>query len=310
MGTNGRAVVLVGLGAALGVLAFGQDPLEPMVWPADEQEAARIADYFALADFDRSGWISFEEASQSMGVDRDGFARFDSNRDGRIQFEEFEARYREVLDRGGAFERPRAPEKAPLPPARDAAGLLFAYDSDLNGALSIDEIETLLSDYQVKNTSAAFALSQFDNDGSGRLERGELEYLAGLIATLRGTAGTDDPKEAADSLEALFGTPIPRPREPGSVPAPARISGPVRPFYRLDQNGDGAIDAADLESLQFPLTLSVRSATVLASLDRDGDGRLSHEELRLAFEPPGDVETSAPLRSQPSPLPASSSAPK
>lgn len=305
MGTKGISAVVAGLGAALGMLAFAQDPLEPMVWPADEQEAARIADYFGIADFDGGGWISFEEASQSMSVDRDGFARFDGNRDGRIQFEEFEARYREVLARGGAFERPRTPEKPPLPPARDAAGLLFAYDSDLNGALSLAEVEALLVDYQVKNTSAAFALSQFDNDGSGRLERGELEYLAGLISTLRGTAGDETPEAEADSLEALFGTPIPRPKEPGSVPAPPRISGPVRPFFRLDHDGDGAIQAADLEALQFPLTLSVRSATVVAALDRDGDGALSQDELKLAFEPAvaSPADQSSPASALPSSAP-------
>ncbi len=287
--------VLAGFAVHAAVARAAQDPLEPMVWPEDDSEAARIADSFALADHDRGGWVSFEEAAFSMNLDRDGFALFDADRDGRIPFEEFDARYREVIARGGAFPLPRGASKPAAAPTRDAAGLLSAYDRDLNGALSQDELDTLIGDYAVRGMNGALALGQFDGDGSGRLERPEVEYLAAMLAAQRAgeDAGDGDESEPARSLTELFGTQLERPKDLGSVPAPPRIAGPVLPFGRLDLDGSGSIDAADLDRLQFPLTLAVRPATVLATLDRDGDGAISAAEFRLAFEPPAEPNATA-----------------
>lgn len=290
------AAVLAGVSAAGVALATAaQGPgVSRVAQQLAEQEEALILEYFELADHDESGWMSFQEARDALGVDRDGFARFDTDRDGRVPHGEFAARYREVVTRGGVFSRPRGPADAPVQPMRSADGLLSAYDSDLNGALSRDELDLLLEDYRLRSTSSTLLLSQYDTDGSERLERAELEYVSALLAEERGIADEEEALVEVRSLSDLFGASVARPSSAGTAPLPPRIAGPVRPFVRLDVDRDGGIDAKDLETLQFPLTLSVRPATILAALDRDGSGALDELELLRAFEAPPKAPSQAP----------------
>ncbi len=295
--------------AAFGAAPAAQDPLSPQVFPdapardddpggvpapppdprdPAQREAQRIRDYFQIADYDGSGWLSFEEASEALGIDRDGFRLFDRDRDGRISFEEFTARYREVVERGGLFAEPRPQSLRPIPPLRTAEQLRAAYDLDLNGALDETELGLLLDDYRITSLTPRLVLSTLDRDGTGRLELPEIAQLAELLRALRREQELfgEEGRAAAPSLHELFGKRLGRPTGPGHVPSPPRIAGPVHPFARLDLDADGAIDLADLDALEFPLTLPVRAASVLASLDLNGDGRLDLEELRLAFEGP------------------------
>lgn len=275
------APTMIGVGvlAALGLsLAGGQetpveDPPEPTV---QERE------YFATADYDGNGWISFREAEQALLLDRDEFARYDADSDGRISPTEFGERYRLTIERVGGFQPPVPDGEDVVAPARGAEQLRNAYDRDLNGALDLAELELLLVDYEAPDVAADLALSQLDVNASGRLELGEIEFLTDLLDSLR-TSPVHLYGAEATTLEGLFGVPIERPGGFGQVPMPPRISGPVRPFTRLDLDRNGGITVEDLTELEFPMSLPVRPATVIASLDRDGDGALDADELAAAL---------------------------
>jgi Ca2+-binding EF-hand superfamily protein len=55
-------------------------------------------------------------------------------------------------------------------------------------------------------------------------------------------------------------------------------------FTRLDADGNGAVDAADLKELMSPARSSVRGGAVIAALDTNGDGKLDPGEFVAAFE--------------------------
>jgi len=88
---------------------------------------------------------------------------------------------------------------------------------------------------------------------------------------------------AADSIEELFGTVIPRPRQTHTSPEPDQIVGPVFPYRRLDFDGDGGIGRDDLDVLLLGAGLELRSPVLIAALDRDGDGEISEREFYRAM---------------------------
>jgi Ca2+-binding EF-hand superfamily protein len=244
---------------------------------------AQEAEYFATADYDGNGWISFREAEAALLLDRTEFGRFDQDSDGRIDAEEFGRRYRSSIEQMGAFQPPVPKADSGAPPPRGAEQLRNSYDRDLNGGVDLAELETLIADYRIENVTATLTLSQLDRNGSGRLELVELEFLSTLLDKLRVSAQNIFGTEEATTLADLFGLPVERPAGHGQVPRPPRVNGPVLPFTRLDLDRDGAITAEDLLVLEFPMALPVRPATVIASLDRNGDGRLDAAEFTAAM---------------------------
>ena len=125
---------------------------------------------------------------------------------------------------------------------------------------------------------AETALSQFDHDGSGRLESGEIEEL---LSVLRSPSGRKlGPR--AKSIDELFGALVPR-KGGGTAPEPPRIVGPVSSFRRLDIDGDGRVTREELSELQRPWVLNIQSSAVLAALDADGDGAISEAEFWAAM---------------------------
>ncbi|HKX46823.1 MAG TPA: hypothetical protein VJP77_08975, partial [Planctomycetota bacterium] len=247
--------------------------------PTEEQE------FFEVADHDGNGWIAFAEAEASLLVDRDEFAVYDADRDGRISRDEFGTRYREVVSRTGGFAPPVPPRTALSAPPRDAIQLRNAYDTDFDGAVGPTELEAMLADYVVPGMTPTLALGLADADKNGRLEMPEFQVLTELLDQYRErTAGAG--RARATTLRELFGDPLERPVAPRVPPPPPLIAGPVEPFDRLDLDRDGMVRVEELRGLEFPLVLPVRANAVLASLDRDGDGAVSEAELAIAFEPP------------------------
>jgi Ca2+-binding EF-hand superfamily protein len=248
-----------------------------------ESEQEQLAKNFETADYDSSGWISYREAEQSLLHDREEFARFDSDGDGRIDLNEFAARYAAALEQVGGFQPPIPEVEQAVAPPRGPEELRDAFDTDLNGAIDLTELTTLIADYQIPDLPAGLAMSQLDRSGNGRLELIELEFVSTLLDAIRSTDTAILPSAGATTLEGLFGVPIPMTVRRGQIARPPRIGGPVDPFARLDLDRDGGIDVEDLNDLQFPMALPVRPATVIASLDTDGDGRLDAAEFRRAM---------------------------
>jgi hypothetical protein len=104
--------------------------------------------------------------------------------------------------------------------------------------------------------SASAALLTLDKNGDGKLTAEELR----------------PPPPAGATNHPNFGPP------PGHPPHP----GPL--FAALDTNKDGELDADEIAN----------AGASLLKLDVNGDGKLSREELRPKFPPPGHPEGAAP----------------
>jgi EF hand len=257
----------------------GAAPARPLVGQkAKEPEEEAL--FFEQCDRDKSDWISYSEAKAALGLTRDEFFSFDSDRDGRVTRAEFSRRYREIVARTGGFLAPKvAPEAAvnAVPP-RSAEQLRNAFDTDFDGRLSSAEVGALLKVYPIPQLSPELVLTQLDGDSSADLNLAEIEVLATLLDKYRqalGPAGLN-PKRA-QSVRELFGKPTER--GTNALPEPPLLTGPLPVFERLDLNANGQIDEHDLFDLQYPLTLPVRGSAVLAALDADGDGALSKDEF-------------------------------
>jgi len=252
----------------------------PQVGPGSSLEES---EYFQTIDYDGNGWLSYDEARQALNIDRQEFWRYDLNRDARVVQDEFSVRYMEIVGRVGSFPTPKATEVPTIAPPRDPDQLRNAFDRDLNGSIGPGEFQTLINEYSLTDYEPTEMFKAFDKNGDFRLDGGELLDLALQLEAFRSTV-TIGVAESYASIEELFGTPIPRPPGPGEIASPPEITGPLPIFSRLDLNRDGALTANDFDELAFPLTLPVRSVTVIASLDSDGDEALSADELRASME--------------------------
>jgi Ca2+-binding EF-hand superfamily protein len=253
-------------------------PEIPVAPPAQEPEPDQVA--FDVADYNHNGWISFLEAQESLQLDQASYWTYDRDRDGRITREEFRARYRAIVERAGGFRPPVPRKEKSLVPTRNAEQLRNAYDRNGDGGVGLEELRSLLIDYDREELPVEVALEKLDRDVTGRIDGEELELLARLLS-----ATHTIPRESSDapapghSIEELFGGVKLRGTGFQAAPQPPQIGGPVTHFRRLDLDNDGRVTIDDLMKLQSPMQLSIRAGTVLAALDLDQDGALSEQEF-------------------------------
>lgn len=301
------APVLVGALLPLAALALAQDPTPPgQVFPLGEPAAedpdgpvepgsleALKDEYFATADHDGDGVLTYREATASLLVDRDGYRAYDDDGDGLVTEAEFGARMEELLERTGVFQRP-LPRDAEVLPDQDEAepegpapqAFVGTYDLDADGRLSGEELESAAGALGLSGLDPTIILGQLDADGSGFVEPDELGTVLALLEQVAGADGTSPlPLNVkAASIEELFGGAEEREVYLGSTPRPPVIAGPVRPFRRLDLDEDGAMTVRDLDRLLLSSHTPLRPSAVLAGFDRDGDGRVERAELEAAFD--------------------------
>ncbi len=263
-------------------LSSEPDELEPFRLPAYISPNQQL-EYFRIADYDSSGWISFEEARESLVLDRQTYQIYDSNIDGRISQEEFEDRYLESIRLTGGFRPPIPAATGTVAPPRTAEQLRNSFDRNLDARLGVAELDLLIKEYGLPDRDGKQLLILLDEDTSGYVDPPELVRLSQILDAFKSLPPRVFDADRPGSLEELYGERTPRENTRG-LAEPPFIRGPVRPFYRLDADGDEDIDEQDLFALQFPLTLPVRASSVLAALDTDGNGALDRDEFRAAME--------------------------
>lgn len=131
-----------------------------------------------------------------------------------------------------------------------AAQLIENADSDTDGALGVEEIQTALGAEASEELSAA--VSNLDTDDDGKLSSEELS--AGLEAN--------------------------RPERRGPPPSAAVAS---RLIDEVDADSDGALSLAEIQS-QLELDAGSDLAGAFGGLDADGDGLLGAAELTAALD--------------------------
>lgn len=201
--------------------------------------------------------------------------------------------------RGAGAEQGSVPGRLrqPEPDPAEADRFFDVADYDKNGWISFREASQALDLDQVR-------FSAVDKDPrDGRISREEfrvahaqavrslgrfrpprpdpsLEVFEPEPSTLPGLEpGLPGPR----SLSELFGQALPRHVEGETLPRPPLIVGPVPVFRRLDLDADGRISEGDLLELRRPLQVPVRIKAMIASIDTDGDGAISHEEFLLSM---------------------------
>jgi Ca2+-binding EF-hand superfamily protein len=260
------------------LIAHAQSAAPTQEGVLDEQQC------FERCDRNADGWVSFSEAREALSVDRGEFRVYDRDRDGRIDRDEFGLRYRETLERQGAFPPPKAPEKSTaLPPKRSATQLRVAYDKDGDGAIDALEAHACLVDYGIAELAQVPLFRKLDVDADARLVGAEIDALAGALTLILAPGLQPALPPLEKTIHELFGKVVERERAVGAPAEPPLIAGPLPAFLRLDIDRDGAITTADVARLQQHQPLALRATSVLAALDRNGDGRVDEPEFEFAL---------------------------
>lgn len=217
----------------------------------DEATSRRL---FAAADRNCDDRLDLFEAASAFDSftsarETQRFRRLDTDRDGYVEWPEFDRCFRDSVADGGTFSvRPsrRLPAPEPVDSAPPARRVLRLWDTDGSGGLSPDELMALLQSFGAPAVHPPFA--GLDRDGSGSLSESEL----------------------APFLQFL-------PRSTTAETGKGKVSG-------VDRNGDGRIDVAELEAALRRLdpSLAPWAGPLLARKDRNGDGYLDATELERA----------------------------
>jgi len=260
------------------------DPKKPVPEGPILASASQLETYFATADHDANGWISFREAVASMGIGREAFRVYDHDRDGRLVLSEFLFLHNDSVTRTGGFRPPKKREDEDRARRRTAVQLLNAYDRDLDDFVASTELRRMLEDYRRTDVDDEVVLTGHDRDNDGRLSLLELATLNTILwPRTEQLASDEDPVDTRPgSIDELFGKVV---RRDSSTPYPPLITGPVPHFRRLDLDNDGAISVEDLENLMRPMQLRLRIHALMNTLDLDGDGVLNEQEFERALVP-------------------------
>jgi len=215
--------------------------------------------------------------ARSQQLQKQLFAKLDSNGDGAVDQDELNSALSQKSDDGLLVNLSKQ---------------FGDLDSDASGGLSAEEMSAMappppLQD-QAPNTDLADALiSALDTDGDGVISSEELSNgltSAGSSADSNQIfSALDKNKDGTVSQDELTASLTPPP------PPPPQHASSDELFSQLDADGDGSISASELSSaLQSSDSTSTSntdtSAALLKVLDSDSSGDVSSDELKAALQ--------------------------
>jgi Ca2+-binding EF-hand superfamily protein len=187
---------------------------------------------------------------------------------------------------------PEALETVPLEPEPSAATVALAVEPEALPETSPETIELPIDDVPRRRigdpVDPPVELETVASSVPSSKKRDELPEIP---------ARTPNERSARETFQSLAPTPeiaLPIPGDPAppvrgkrkrmgkherALPTDRGEAWTPGHFRRLDADGDGAIEPADLERLLAPARSAVRIRAVIAALDGDGDGRLNPAEL-------------------------------
>jgi Ca2+-binding EF-hand superfamily protein len=252
-------------------LLFGQDSpgnSGRVTISAHSEDQSRAL--FAGCDRNGDDRLDLFEAMATIDnvANREAFRRMDRDRDGYVDWPEFDQFFQFVI-RGGGSLRLRVqnvPQKttssqsdqAPRIPAQQA---IAAFDQNHNGALDADEYESLLRELRLPADVVA-QLRSLDRDRDNKISESELTPVLSKL-----------------QLSAIF-----TPRRKGATDSPL-----PSPWRDVDENGSGKVELAELQAAlrRMDPALEPWAEQILKGADTNGDGALSAPELAPVPLPAG-----------------------
>ena len=242
---------------------------------------------------------STTQNARSQQLQKQLFAKLDSNGDGAVDQDELKSALSQKSDDGLLVNLSKQ---------------FGDLDSDDSGSLSIEEMTAMAPppppQDQAPNTDLADALiSALDADGDGAISSDELRNgltSAGSSADSNQIfSALDKNKDGTVSQDELTASLTPPPPPP---PPPPQQASSNELFSQLDADGDGSISETELSSaLQSSDSTSTSStdtsAALLKVLDSDSSGGVSSDELKAALQagrerPPEEQTTSTQTTSE------------
>ena len=210
--------------------------------------------------------------ARSQQLQKQLFARLDSNSDGAVDQDELKSALSQKSDDGLLVNLSKQ---------------FGDLDSDASGSLSAEEMTAMAPppppNDQAPNTDLADALiSALDTDGDGAISSDELSNGLTSAGSNQIFSALDKNKDGTVSQDELTASLTPPP------PPPQQTSSDEL-FSQLDADGDGSISETELSSAlqtrdNTSTTSTETSAALLKALDSDSSGSVSSDELKAALQ--------------------------
>lgn len=228
-------------------------------------------EFFGRMDANKDGKLSKDEMPERM---RENFGRLDANNDGFVSQEEFAQAGRQF----GKAPPGTPPQRSPAAAQRETfEGLFDRTDSNSDGKLTKDEIPE----------ERQMMRAVLERSGSDSI--GKEPFVRGMIAAMTQAGGQQPPRPEGAPPRPEGAPPRPEgapPRRPDSPPGPPPGGGL---FGALDTDRNGELSTAEI----------VAAGTALLKLDRNGDGKLTPDEVFGPGGPAGGGPAGRPGVGQP-----------